>query len=59
MGEPCRLLAVKQHSPGFTLQKAKQCISGGQEDINLLGVNEKIIMTYNAGFAVEVIRKVF
>lgn len=53
------MLAVKQHSPGFTLQKAKQCISGGQEDINLLGVNEKIIMTYNAGFAVEVIRKVF
>lgn len=53
------MLAVKQHSPGFTLQKAKQCISGSQEEIHLLGVKEKTIMTYEAGFAVKVIRKVF
>jgi len=59
MDEPWRLLAVKQHSPGFTLQKAKQCISGRQEEIHLLGVKEKIIMTYSAGFAVEVIMRIF
>lgn len=54
MEGPWRLLAVKQHSSGFTLQN-KQCTSGKQEEIHLLGVKEKIIIAYDAGVAVEVL----
>lgn len=56
MEKPWRLLAVKQHSPGFTLQN-KQYTLGKQEEINLLGVKEKVIVTYDAGVVVEVIGK--
>lgn len=56
MEEPWRWLAVKQHSPGFTLQN-NQCTSGKQEEIHPLGVKENIIITYAAGVAVEVIGK--
>lgn len=41
---------------GFTLQN-EQCTLGKQEEIGLLGVKEKIIITYDAGVAVEVIGK--
>lgn len=44
------------NSTGFTLQN-KQCTLGKQEQIHLLGVKEKIIITYDAGVAVEVIGK--
>lgn len=52
------MLAVEQHSPDFTLQN-KYFISGKQEEIHLLGVKEKIVITYDAGVAVEVIGKFF
>lgn len=38
---------------------AESCILGRQEEIHLLSMKEKIIMTYDAGFAVKVVRKVF